>query len=1854
MRSPSLAASIIFALLAISLCWIDRPREEKSAARGGTSAQLPGDGNPEDSIVNAITKARSPRLSDNHGARFAEISPNVLDGSVDANERSFRLTLPDGSEAIGEISLLQRDSKMRGGVSLVQGTLTAPRKGRYFFQRSSFEGVAGELVGHVLFDGSPIGWKVEPLGAGGTPLLVEVHEDRILCVNYAAPPAEAVQEAPQTHPTNIPIPSYQSIIPLQSLPGATGVIYLDFDGEEGPFAGWGDFDAVAPHVSNAQIFDVWKRVVEDYQGFNLNITTDRAIFDAAPQGSRQHVVISPTNIAAPTAGGVAYIGSYNWPNDTVCWAFYSSGKTSAEVISHEVGHTLNLSHDGRITPNEGYYGGHGNGATGWAPIMGVGYYENLTQWSKGEYLSSSNDEDDLAIIVSNNDVAYRDDDAGETLDTARYLEIAANDSISGEGIIERTGDVDAFRFVTSGGSVTLNLAPASASPDLDILAELVEASTGTILAASNPDLSITASISEDLAAGEYLLRIRGIGRGDPQSDGYSDYGSLGNYFVSGSVPGGVKPERFSIVENSPLGTPVGVVSPREDHSISPSLWSISEGGSGSGFFSVNPLTGELLVNEALDFEALSTRWDDPADLELFVAITDTLQPSLSETIRVVVTVTDENELSIASGTSVTMLERTRRGTRIFNVAANEPDHFQLPVFSITGGNDDGWFAIDAATGNISVAADIEITSDLTVPLVVQVMDQGTPPLSVSATVDVTVINIDSGYQPGAVTRTYFEGIGGTSVANLISNARFPDRPHGEELLADFDGQSHGDSFGSTLRGYVIPPATGSYRFWVAGDESAQLRLSSNSSPSSATTIASVSEATDPYSWPDSDGQGSSIIQLEAGQPYYIEVRHKESSGADHVSVAWSGPELPKQLLHGLYVAPYEENYAPEIPTASFPVHQDAFAGQEIGTVQVTDVNAGDGYGGFAIVEGNETGIFSIDPVTGMLRIAAPNLLDAVTQPIHMLTVSVSDNANSPLSGSGTVIVAVLQPGEFAVTNLFQQVWEGIAGNSVAYLTSNLQYPYRPSSVRALSGFDSGANLADNYGSRVRALVIPPVSGSYTFYLSSDEDSRLLMSSGPGAAGAVEIASVSGQTNENEWTKFPSQKSASVELIGGQEYYIEALHKENTGADHLQVGWTGPGSPSIAVIPAWSLEPYDLNEAPVFADTSVSFSVPEGTPTGTVVGMVAAADPEGDSSLHAITASSVSGGFAIDADTGALTVADSTVTGSPGVKVLTVSAQDRGIGGIYPLKASSITVEVTVVSNNLPPSFIADSIMMAATEDLFFSANLTATDPDLGDELAFTKISGPEWLTVKADGSLNGTPENGDVGSSEFIVRVSDPEGFSDQAILTLEVANTNDSPAFVAPPLAVDQATEDLPYIASVASLAGDPDVGDSLVFEKVSGPAWLAVAADGSLSGTPSNEDTGEHGLVVRATDLAQASAEATVTLVVVNTNDPPVFAAPTVPLATEDVEYVATLAGGASDPDAGDSLIFSRVSGSDWLVIAADGSLSGTPSNADVGSHVFVAQVTDGTGAFAEATFSVIVENVNDAPVFTIDPIAAAVGTEEVAYTAFSLGGIAVDPDAGEIPEYSLIDGPPWLAIAPDGLLSGTPPVGSSGTNTFTIRATDADGLYSEAALVIEIASALPLPWDESTIGSVVAGSSRALGETFAITGGGSLSGRNDGLHFVWQPLSSDGTIVARLDAVETADPDALAGIMIRDTLASNSRHVFMGLTGSGGYRWIRRTGMNGNTSTSTSGSGILPDVWLRLTRRGSSITAYKSAGGEAWTTVGSLTAALPPTCYFGLAVTSGSAEVENTATFNFGNIDRRQSLARRVSFAASAHVR
>jgi hypothetical protein len=160
------------------------------------------------------------------------------------------------------------------------------------------------------------------------------------------------------------------------------------------------------------------------------------------------------------------------------------------------------------------------------------------QWSEGEYVNANNTQDDIQII-QNNGAPLLADDHGNDQASATALDSTTDGNtvtLSGNGLIERRTDVDFFSFMSGVGDISININPVQLRPNLDILAKLYNAS-GTLIASSNSVDSLPASINETaLPAGEYFVMIDGVGKGDPQVTGYSDYASLGKYTISGSVP----------------------------------------------------------------------------------------------------------------------------------------------------------------------------------------------------------------------------------------------------------------------------------------------------------------------------------------------------------------------------------------------------------------------------------------------------------------------------------------------------------------------------------------------------------------------------------------------------------------------------------------------------------------------------------------------------------------------------------------------------------------------------------------------------------------------------------------------------------------------------------------------------------------------------------------------------------------------------------------------------------------------------------------------------------------------------------------------------------------------------------------------------------------------------------------------------------------------------------------------------------------------------------------------------------------------------------------------------------------------
>jgi len=384
---------------------------------------------------------------------------------------------------------------------------------------------------------------------------------------------------PEPGLATLPVSPFPASLVFHSRPGAPNVIYVNFEGENVTGTDWNDFlgrDEIPALPFSADtdyttyndteqllIKRVWQRMAEDYAPFNVDVTTERP----AEFGARTAMALITGKTDANgdpnpynSSGGVAYLSVFGTSSYAVyrpAWIYHDNlGNTEsfvAEAASHEVGHNMGLSHDGKTDGTE-YYSGHGTGDTSWGPLMGTGYNRNVTQWSKGDYYLANNSQDDILNLVAK--LGYRTDDHGNTAGTATVLVVSngtnitsttpendpTNSSPANKGVLERSSDLDVFSFITGNGPVELAVRPwimpsGTRGGNLDIVLELRDEG-GSLLLTNNPSSLTTSIIQTNLLEGRYYLHVRGTGTGDPLSStptGYTAYGSVGQYFVSGSV-----------------------------------------------------------------------------------------------------------------------------------------------------------------------------------------------------------------------------------------------------------------------------------------------------------------------------------------------------------------------------------------------------------------------------------------------------------------------------------------------------------------------------------------------------------------------------------------------------------------------------------------------------------------------------------------------------------------------------------------------------------------------------------------------------------------------------------------------------------------------------------------------------------------------------------------------------------------------------------------------------------------------------------------------------------------------------------------------------------------------------------------------------------------------------------------------------------------------------------------------------------------------------------------------------------------------------------------------------------------------
>jgi len=419
---------------------------------------------------------------------------------------------------------------------------------------------------------------------------------------------------------------------------------------------------------------------------------------------------------------------------------------------------------------------------------------------------------------------------------------------------------------------------------------------------------------------------------------------------------------------------------------------------------------------------------------------------------------------------------------------------------------------------------------------------------------------------GSILREVWNNISGTSVSNIPLSTP----PDLSEQIFSFQTPTNvADNYGQRVRGYICPPSSGYYTFWIASDDNSELWLSTNDQPANKYKIASVTGWTSPAEWTKYTSQKSVQINLIAGQKYYIEALHKEGSQGDNLAVGWQLPNGSyERPIPGTRLAPFS---VPLTVNISSPVNNAAF-------------NAGSNITINASVAGGTASIQKVEFFSGVNKLgedlSSPYTFtwNNVPSGNYTLTAKVTDTASNTAVSAGINITVSQSATCNGTGNITREVWYNVSGTSV----SNIPVNTNPGFTGQLTIFQSPTNFADNYGQRIRGYVCPPATGNYIFWIASDDNSELWLSTNDQPSGKQKIASVTGWTSPAEWTKYTTQQSVLINLTAGQKYYIEALHKEGSQGDNLAVGWQLPSGIQERPIPGSRLSTYTTVIAPCVA------------------------------------------------------------------------------------------------------------------------------------------------------------------------------------------------------------------------------------------------------------------------------------------------------------------------------------------------------------------------------------------------------------------------------------------------------------------------------------------------------------------------------------------------------------------------------------------------------------------------------------------------------------------------------------------------
>ncbi len=433
---------------------------------------------------------------------------------------------------------------------------------------------------------------------------------------------------------------------------------------------------------------------------------------------------------------------------------------------------------------------------------------------------------------------------------------------------------------------------------------------------------------------------------------------------------------------------------------------------------------------------------------------------------------------------------------------------------------------------------------------------------------------------GSIVREQWNNVFGIDVSDIPVNTT----PSSTSSILKLETQNTGDNMGARIRGYVCPPLSGNYRFYIAGDDGVELWLSTNADPGNKVKIAGYSGWTGFREWDKYPGQKSALINLQTGNSYYIEVLHKNGGGGDNVSVKWDMPNgVTETPIPGNRLSPYLGNNNVKInQSINFASLSSKTFGDPAFTVNATATS------GLAVSFRIVSGPATISGNTITLTNSGNVVVEA------MQTGNASYNAATPFQRSFVVNPAGSPTTPCSnIGSITREQWNNVFGTSVNDIPLNTA----PNSIHTLNSFET-VNTGDNMGARIRGYICPPISGNYRFYLAGDDGVELYLSTNDNPANKVKIAGYIGWTGYREWDKYPTQKSALINLQVGQSYYVEVLHKNGGGGDNVSVKWDMPNGVTETPILGSRLAPYPItNNRPSYTNNSGMIVIQEAKPEG---------------------------------------------------------------------------------------------------------------------------------------------------------------------------------------------------------------------------------------------------------------------------------------------------------------------------------------------------------------------------------------------------------------------------------------------------------------------------------------------------------------------------------------------------------------------------------------------------------------------------------------------------------------------------------